>query len=104
VPFKSGSLCQCKEEPGFECKPYAANAKNYMNSVAIVEHPAGERRLYYLVTIVSNVLRKNSAGGHLELATRLQRLVESLHAAPATGGAGSAPGSAPAATTRQQKE
>jgi hypothetical protein len=52
-----------------------------MNSVAIVEHPAGERRLYYMVTIVSNVLRKNSGTVHMELATRIQRLVESLHPA-----------------------
>jgi hypothetical protein len=52
-----------------------------MNSVAIVEHPAGERRLYYMVTIVSNVLRKNSGTVHMELATRIQRLVEALHPA-----------------------
>jgi Beta-lactamase enzyme family len=82
VYFKSGSLYQCKPEPGFSCAPYAGNAKNYMNSVAIVEHPAGERRLYYMVTIVSNVLRRNSASVHLELATRLQKLVESLHPPP----------------------
>ncbi len=55
-----------------------------MNSVAIVEHPAGERRLYYMVTIVSNVLRKNSGTVHLELATRIQKLVESLHLAPSS--------------------
>jgi Beta-lactamase enzyme family len=82
VYFKSGSLYECAREPGFTCRPYAGNVKNYMNSIAIVEHPAGERRLYYLVTIVSNVLRKNSAAVHMELATRIQKLVESLHAAP----------------------
>jgi len=52
------------------------------DSVAIVEHPAGGRRLYYMVTIVSNVLRRNSASVHMELATRLQKLLESLHQAP----------------------
>jgi len=83
VYFKSGSLYQCKPEEGYTCTAYAGNAKNYMNSVAIVEYPAGERRLYYVVTIVSNVLKKNSASVHLELATRLQKLVESLHPAPA---------------------
>jgi hypothetical protein len=83
VYFKSGSLYECRAEPGFRCVPYAGNVKNYMNSVAIVEHPAGERRLYYMVTIVSNVLRRNSASVHMELATRLQRLIESLHPAPA---------------------
>ena len=86
VYFKSGSLYQCKDEEGFTCHPYAGNAKNYMNSVAIIEHPAGERRLYYMVTIVSNVLRKNSASVHLELATRIQRLLESMHAPAAPTG------------------
>ena len=85
VYFKSGSLYECAPEAGFTCKPYAGNAKNFMNSVAIVEHPAGARRLYYMVTIVSNVLRRNSASVHMELATRLQKLVESLHAAPSAG-------------------
>ncbi|HSF14355.1 MAG TPA: serine hydrolase [Vicinamibacteria bacterium] len=80
VYFKSGSLYACKEEPGFECEPYAGNVRNYMNSAAIIEHPAGERKLYYMVTIISNVLRKNSASVHLEIATRLQKLVESMHA------------------------
>lgn len=79
VYFKSGSLYACKEEPGFECKPYAGNVRNFMNSTAIIEYPAGDRNLYYMVTIVSNVLRKNSASVHLEIATRLQKLVESLH-------------------------
>ena len=59
-----------------------------MNSVAIVEHPAGARRLHYVVTIVSNVLRRNSAGVHMAIATRLQRLMESLHPpAPPSGDA-----------------
>jgi hypothetical protein len=82
VYFKSGSLYECAKEEGFTCKPYAGNVKNFMNSVAIVEHPAGARRLYYMVTLVSNVLRKNSASVHLEIATRIHRLVESLHPAP----------------------
>ena len=43
----------------------------FWTSVAIVEHQAGARRLYYMVTIVSNVLRRNSASVHMELATRL---------------------------------
>jgi beta-lactamase family protein len=82
VYFKSGSLFECAKEPGFTCRPYAGNVKNFMNSVAIVEHPARDRRLYYLVTLVSNVLRKNSASVHLEMATRIHRLVESLHGGP----------------------
>jgi Beta-lactamase enzyme family len=84
VYFKSGSLYECAKEAGFQCVPYAGNVKNYMNSVAIVEHPAGERRLYYMVTIVSNVLRRNSGSVHMDLAARIQGLVESLHRSPAT--------------------
>jgi hypothetical protein len=42
-----------------------------------------------MVTIVSNVLRRNSASVHLELATRLQKLVEALHP---TASAGAEPG------------
>ncbi len=84
--FKSGSLYECRPEPGYRCVDYAGNVKNYMNSVAIVEHPAGARRLHYVVTIVSNVLRRNSAGVHMAIATRLQRLMESLHPpAPPSG-------------------
>ena len=86
VYFKSGSLFECEKEPGFTCIPYAGNVKNFMNSVAIVEHPAGDRRLYYMVTLVSNVLRKNSASVHMEMATRIHRLVESLHARPSSSG------------------
>ena len=80
VYFKSGSLYQCAEEPGFTCKPHAGNVKNYMNSVAIIEHPAGERRLYYMSTLVTNILRKNSAAEHQALATRLHQLMGQLHA------------------------
>lgn len=84
VYFKSGSLYECAEEAGYACAPYAGNVKNYMNSVAIVEHPARERTLHYMVTIVSNVLRKNSASVHMELATRIHRLIASMHgSAPA---------------------
>jgi hypothetical protein len=79
VYFKSGSLYSCKEEPGFKCKKYHGNVKNYMNSVAIVETPAGVNRLYYLVTLISNVLYKNSAVDHQTLATYIHRLVEADH-------------------------
>ena len=43
VYFKSGSLYKCKKEPGYNCKKYAGNVLNYMNSTAIVESPAGEQ-------------------------------------------------------------
>ena len=73
VYFKSGSYFRCKPEPGFVCKKYHGNVENWMNSVAIVEYPAKGRRLYYLVTVMSDVLRKNSAVEHQTLATRIQR-------------------------------
>jgi hypothetical protein len=79
VYFKSGSLYSCKEEPGFKCKKYHGNVKNYMNSVAIVETPAGVNRLFYMATLISNVLYKNSAVDHQTLATYIHRLIKAEH-------------------------
>lgn len=79
VYFKSGSLFKCVPEPEFVCKAYAGNALNLMHSVAIVESPAAERRLYYLVVLMSNVLRKNSALDHQALGTTIHRLIEKRH-------------------------
>ena len=79
VYFKSGSLYSCKKEPGFKCKKYHGNVKNYMNSVAIVETPAGIKRLHYLSTLISNVLYKNSAVDHQTLATYIHRIIEKDH-------------------------
>jgi len=74
--FKSGSLYKCRDEAGFRCGKHQGNVVNMMNSVVIVEAPARERRLFYLVVVMSNVLRVNSAVAHQTLATRLHRLVE----------------------------
>lgn len=79
VYFKSGSLYGCQPEPDFVCKKYHGNVRNFMNSVAIVEAPAGERKLHYIVTLMSNVLRRNSAVDHQTFATRLHRLIEAYH-------------------------
>ena len=79
VYFKSGSFYRCKPEPGFVCRKYEGNMQNLMNSVAIIESPG----LYYMVTITSNVLRKNSALEQQTLATRLHQLLQSLHGDPA---------------------
>ena len=81
VYFKSGSLYSCKKEEGFSCGKYKGNAKNYMNSFAIIESPAGERRLHYMVMLISNVLRKNSAYDHQTLATRIQGIIDKDHPA-----------------------
>ncbi len=85
VYFKSGSLYRCRPEPGFVCRKYQGNVENLLNSVAIVEHPAGRHRLHYMVAINSNVLGKNSAIAHQTLGTRLQRLMEKRHFAAGGG-------------------
>lgn len=79
VYFKSGSLYKCKSEPGFTCKKYQGNVTNMLNSVAIIEAPAAERQLYYMVVVMSNVLRKNSAVVHQTLATRIHRMLEKYY-------------------------
>jgi hypothetical protein len=47
--------------------------------VAIIESPAAQRKNFYMVVVMSNVLRKNSAVAHQTLATRIQRLIKSYH-------------------------
>lgn len=93
VYFKSGSFYQCREEPGFECRQYAGNVTNVMNSVAIVESPAlpqpGQRQRVYLTAMMSNVRRLNSAVEHQTIATLIERLVARIHEddpAPRAGG------------------
>ncbi len=81
VYFKSGSLYKCAEEEGFVCKKYHGNVRNLMNSAAIVETQADGRELFYVVTVMSNVLRRNSAVDHQTLATRIHRLIERAHPA-----------------------
>jgi hypothetical protein len=76
VYFKSGSLFQCAPEAGFTCRPYAGNVKNFMNSATIVESPAQGRQTYYMSTLVTNILRKNSAAEHQALAARIQQLLK----------------------------
>lgn len=75
VFFKSGSLFQCQPEPGFECRQYQGNKLNLMHSVAIVE--SGEK--VYLIAMMSNVLRLNSAVEHQTIATEIERLMQSRH-------------------------
>jgi hypothetical protein len=95
VYFKSGSLYKCKEEPGFKCGAYKGNVRNYMNSIAIVEYPPGENRLLYMSTLISNVLRENSAVDHQTMGTRIHRLIEKANqeAQPAGTAGGGKPAS-----------
>jgi len=82
VYFKSGSLYSCQKEEGFKCLKYMGNKKNYMNSVAIVENFNDGRRLHYIATLISNVLRKNSAVDHQTMGMRIHRLIEKAHPIP----------------------
>jgi hypothetical protein len=75
VYFKSGSLYSCVPEEGFVCTKYHGNKRNYMNSAAIIETAAGQDRLYYMVTVLSNVLRKNSAQDHRDLARAVHEML-----------------------------
>ena len=79
VYFKSGSLYKCKEEPGFSCKAYHGNVINYMNSVAIVEQEIEGVKLHYIVIVISNVLRRNSAEDHQALGAEVHRLIMRRH-------------------------
>ena len=72
VYYKSGSLYRCKPEPDFKCGKYKGNVENVMNSVAVVEHPDGR---VYLVALMSDVLRKNSAVEHQTLGTFIDRVL-----------------------------
>lgn len=72
VYFKSGSLFECVPEPGFQCVQYRGNRTNLMHSVAVVE----SGRKVYLVALMSNVLRLNSAVEHQAIATLIERLVQ----------------------------
>ena len=73
VYFKSGSLIECAPEPGWDCSNYKGNKTNLMHSVAIIE----SGRKVYLVAILSNVLRLNSAVEHQTIAGLIEKLVQS---------------------------
>ncbi len=79
VYSKSGSLYSCAPEEGFICYPYHGNVRNYMNSINVIEHETGGQRLYYLVVLISNVLRTNSAVIHQTIATDVHRLIKARH-------------------------
>jgi len=76
VYFKSGSLYQCQPEEGFKCRKYMGNKTNRMNSVALIESQPGEDKPYrYIVAIVSNVLKVNSAWDHSRMAVAIHQAV-----------------------------
>ena len=81
VYYKSGSWYKCKPEEGFKCGAYRGNVINYMNSVAVVEQEVDGVKLQYMVIVISNVLRQNSAVEHQTLGTEIHRLIKRDHAA-----------------------
>ena len=72
VYFKSGSLYKCDRSNGEACGKYMGNVTNFMNSVIIVEHPDNCR---YMVVLMTNVLRKNSASDHMYLADNIDKII-----------------------------
>ncbi len=74
VFFKSGSLYSCRPEEGFRCQKYMGNARNMMNSLAIVEG-AGDNGPHYIATLMSNVLKFNSAWDHSRIAAAVHETI-----------------------------
>lgn len=72
VYFKSGSLYKCDKTKDAGCGKYKGNVYNYMNSVAIIEHPDNTK---YMVVLMSNVHGKNSAWDHLTLASNIDKII-----------------------------
>ena len=79
--FKSGSLYSCQPEPGFQCTKFHGNRLNFMNSLVLVETPDRLPPLRYAVAVLSNVLKKDSAEIHSQLALEIHRLIEARHPA-----------------------
>ena len=53
------------------------NGRNYMNSVVTVEYPAGPApELRYIVALVSNVLRFNSAWDHSRFGAAIHQAMQ----------------------------
>jgi len=81
VFFKSGSLYSCQPEEGFRCEKYMGNVRNMMNSVAVVEgDEAGEP--FYIATLMSNVLRFNSAWDHSRIAAAVHETMRTRTVQP----------------------
>jgi hypothetical protein len=80
VYFKSGSYYRCASNVS-KCPKYRGDTLNLLNSVAIIESPAGSRdSLYYMVVISSNILNQNAAVLHQGIATYIHRLIKQRHA------------------------
>jgi hypothetical protein len=76
VFFKSGSFFQCQPEENFKCGKYMGNKRNLMNSVVTIESLPGSQPAYrYIVAMMSNVLKVNSAWDHSRLGAAIHEAV-----------------------------
>ncbi|MEO1482196.1 MAG: hypothetical protein AAFU77_08810 [Myxococcota bacterium] len=94
--FKSGSLYQCKPEPGYTCIAYQGNVVNVLNSLVEIEtavpaapEPSPEpftpevdseareeyRPHVYIVAVMSNELKRNAATDHARLAEQIHTAI-----------------------------
>ncbi len=78
IYFKSGSFYKCAPEEGFQCGKYKGNVQNLMNSIAIVESPAERvaQQKRYVVALISDVLKVNSAWDHSRLAAAIEEIIQ----------------------------
>jgi len=74
VYFKSGSLYSCRPEEGFRCDKYMGNDRNLMNSAAVVDG-FGDDSPHYIATLMSNVLKFNSAWDHSRIAAAVHETI-----------------------------
>lgn len=81
VYFKSGSLYSCQPEPGFDCGKYQGNRVNLLASLILVESPAVNPQLRYIVALMSNVLKQNAAVSHQGVGRRIHALLKKRHQA-----------------------
>ncbi len=78
--FKSGSFYRCVPEEGYTCTAYEGNATNILNALVEVEAQKGADpaapTATYIVAVMSNALKKNSADDHALLAGHIHELIQ----------------------------
>ena len=79
VYFKSGSLFQCEPGTGLHLPAVRRQREELHELDRDHRVAAAGPKLYYMSTLVTNILRKNSAVEHQALATRLQQLIGQIH-------------------------
>ena len=90
--FKSGSWYTCKTEKGFNCGKYKGNVRNFLNSVIEVETQRPAHNLHYIAVVLSNVLRRDSAQVHKDLASEIHAVIDAYHAPDGASSKSQAPG------------